>query len=243
MSFTAAIFLTVLPQEEAYYCFTSALQKRKLRAMYLPGLVDLMRKSYVLDKLVEKNMPSLHSHFGNEGVHVSMFCTEWIMTLFSRNFETELACRVLEIFLFEGYKVVYRVSLSILKFLESKLLKANFENILVLIREVPANIHTERLLVDCFKRWSISRSAVGHLEKAFDRSEEGKAAAAAAESRRLREEGGVDRSEQSDSGSQGSPSLSPSSPLINSLTSEDASTATDDGIKLNSVDSSKVVAE
>ena len=47
MSFTAGVFLTVLPEREAYYCFTSALQKRALRSMYLPGLVDLMRRCHV----------------------------------------------------------------------------------------------------------------------------------------------------------------------------------------------------
>ncbi len=193
MSFTAGVFLTVLPEREAYYCFASALQKRALRSLYLPGLVDLMRRCHVLDKLVEVHLPDLSHHFREEGISTSMFSTEWIMTLFSRNFETELACRVLEVFLFEGYKVVYRVSLSILKFLESKLLKSTFETILVHIREVPGKINTERLLVDAFTRWSIKRSEITSLEKDFDQTEQGKAAIEAADSRRLREEEGLDR--------------------------------------------------
>ena len=72
------------------------------------------------------------------------------MTIYSHNFEIELAYRVLEVFLFEGYKVVYKVALSILLFLEKKLLKSTFETILVHIREVPDKINTERLLIDAF---------------------------------------------------------------------------------------------
>ena len=148
MSFTAGVFVTLMPAEEAYYCFTSALQKRALRTLYLPGLVDLMRRCYVLDKLVETHLPQLSHHFVKEGINTTMFSTEWLMTIYSRNFEIELAYRVLEMFLFEGYKVVYKVALSILLFLEKKLLKSTFETILVHIREVPDKINTERLLID-----------------------------------------------------------------------------------------------
>jgi hypothetical protein len=45
-----------------------------------------------------------------------MYFTEWAMTLFCRGFSFELVTRVFDIFLLEGnYKIVYRVSLAILK--------------------------------------------------------------------------------------------------------------------------------
>lgn len=197
MSFPAGVLVSVMPAEEAYYCFACALQKRALRTLYLPGLVDLMRRCYVLGKLVETHLPRLYQHFSAEGVNTAMFSTEWIMTLFSRNFEIELACRVLEVFLFEGYKVVYRVALSILMFLEKKLLESTFETILVHIREVPDKINTERLMMDAFTRWRIKRSDLVALEREFNGTEEGKAAIAAAESRRVREVEGLDRKSMS----------------------------------------------
>jgi hypothetical protein len=44
------------------------------------------------------------------------YFTEWAMTLFCRGFSFELVTRVFDIFLLEGdYKIVYRVSLAILK--------------------------------------------------------------------------------------------------------------------------------
>ena len=45
----------------------------------------------------------------------SMYATEWFMTMFCRGFSFDLVTRVWDIFLFEGYKIVYRVGLALLK--------------------------------------------------------------------------------------------------------------------------------
>jgi hypothetical protein len=187
MSFTAAVLLTRLPEEEAYYCFVTAMQKKGLRSLYMPGMVDLMRKTHVLTKLVEKHLPELYLHLEEEGIKVAMFSTDWLMTLFSRQFDEELACRTLEIFLFEGYKIVYRISLSLLKFLEAKIMRGSFENILGYIRELPAKVDTDKLLLDCFK-WPVKRADLVAFEREYDESEAGIAASAAAEVRTKEEE-------------------------------------------------------
>ena len=187
MSFVAALLLTQLEEQEAYYCFVATMQKKALRTLYLPGLVDLMRKVFVFNKLVQVHLPDVHQHMSAEGVEVGMFCTEWHMTLFSRAFDEELACRTFEIFIFEGYKIVYRISLSLLKSLEKKILKSNFEGIMSAIRALPDQVHTDKLLIDCFK-WPIKRADLLHYEKEFDESDEGKAACAAAEIRKAKEE-------------------------------------------------------
>lgn len=187
MSFVAALYLTQLQEDEAYYCFMATMQKKSLRSLYLPGLLELMRKTYVLDKLVEQHLSTLHGHMRSQGVEVSMFCTEWIMTLFSRAFEEELACRTLEIFIFEGYKIVYRISLSLLKALKNRILASSFEGIMAAIRELPEKVSTEKVLIDSFT-WPIKRVDIIRYEKEFDDSEDGKAASAAAEIRKKKED-------------------------------------------------------
>lgn len=186
MSFVAALLLTQLEEQDAYYAFTATMQKKALRTLYLPGLVDLMRKTYVFGKLVHQHLPAVHEHMTREGIEVGMFCTEWHMTLFSRAFDEELSCRVFEIFIFEGYKIVYRVSLSLLRSLENRILKSSFEGIMAAIRNLPEQVHTEKLLIDSFK-WPIKRAELLRYENEFDESEEGKSAHAAAEIRKAKE--------------------------------------------------------
>lgn len=63
------------------------------------------------------------------------------MTMFCRGFPFDLVTRVWDIFLFEGYKIVYRVALALLKVVKVKLLSANFEGILEILRDI--NKHSD----------------------------------------------------------------------------------------------------
>lgn len=58
------------------------------------------------------------------------------MTMFCRGFSFELVTRVWDIYLFEGYKIIYRVALALLKVVQSKLLSENFEGILEILRDI-----------------------------------------------------------------------------------------------------------
>jgi hypothetical protein len=84
--------------------------------MYLPRLIETQKVLHVFECLGRLHLPVLWSHFEREGIHPTMFFTEWAMTMFCRGFSFELVTRVWDIFLYEGdYKIVYRVSLAILK--------------------------------------------------------------------------------------------------------------------------------
>ena len=63
------------------------------------------------------------------------------MTMFCRGFPFDFVTRVWDIFLFEGYKIVYRVALALLKVVEVKLISANFEGILEILRDI--NKHSD----------------------------------------------------------------------------------------------------
>lgn len=43
------------------------------------------------------------------------YATEWFMTMFARGFSFDLVTRVMDVFSLEGYKIVYRVCLALLK--------------------------------------------------------------------------------------------------------------------------------
>lgn len=82
---------------------------------------------------------------------VCRYLTEWIMTMFCRGFSFDLATRVWEIFLSEGYKVVYRVSLALLRNIERDLLEQTFEEILGTIRDIPSTVDAQLLIELAFQ--------------------------------------------------------------------------------------------
>ena len=52
------------------------------------------------------------SHFARLGLHPSMYAAQWVLTIFTYNFPFALVVRVLDAFLLEGWKTVFRVALA-----------------------------------------------------------------------------------------------------------------------------------
>ena len=112
-----------------------------LRLMYLPKLSETQKILHVFDELAGLHLPKLWTHFTLEGIHPTMFVTEWIMTFFCRGFSFELVTRVWDIFMFEGdMKIIYRVSLAILKYFEEEFLSKKFDKIMGLLRDISKKI-------------------------------------------------------------------------------------------------------
>ena len=58
-------------------------------------------------------------------------------TLFTRDFGFDLVVRVWDIFLHQGWKVIHRVALALLKMHEREILSMDMEKILYFVRELP----------------------------------------------------------------------------------------------------------
>lgn len=85
-----------------------------MRSMFLEDMAGTHKALFIVDKLIKKYIPKLSKYFQRENIEVSMFATQWIMTVFSSTFPFELVARVWDIFLVEGWKVVYRVIIALL---------------------------------------------------------------------------------------------------------------------------------
>ena len=63
-----------------------------------------------------------------------MLTVRWFMTLFSSIFQQELFYRVFEIFLNEGWSIIYKVGLMLLKNSERRLLEERLDNLVLIIQ-------------------------------------------------------------------------------------------------------------
>jgi len=168
MSFVAGLLLTYFTAEEAFYCFYHCLWNMGLRQMYLPGLVDLQRRLHVLTQLGWVHIEPLWQHLTDNHVDPMMYATEWFMTLFCRGFDFALSTRVVEIFMFEGYKVIYRVALSILMSMEAPLMAADFEGILHIIRNCNKNMNPAQIMQDSYT-WNFRTADLTRHENVYNK--------------------------------------------------------------------------
>lgn len=120
MGFITAMLLTYFPEDEAFYMIDIIMNKRPapIRRLYLPMMPRAQEMMFVADCVLHKFLPRLHRHLTAQGIHRSMFMTQWVVCIFTNSFPFEMVTRVWDAFLAEGWKVVYRVMVGILKFYE-----------------------------------------------------------------------------------------------------------------------------
>ena len=170
MGFIAAVFLTYMDEESSFYMLDSLMDKYKLEGFYLPGFPELKKTFYILLNLEKKFVPKVYDLFKKEGMIPSMYASEWFICLFSRNLEFNGLVRIFDVFLLEGYKVIYRFSLAFLKIKEDEFLKGKdgLASIMQTINKSYENIDIENLFKIAFG-FSISRKDLDKLGQEYDK--------------------------------------------------------------------------
>eukprot|EP01132_Coremiostelium_polycephalum_P007930 gene7930-9756_t len=101
------------------------------------------------DSLVEKNNPKIWKHITNLGMSgTKPFAEEWFSRLFISFIPFQTALRIFDIYLNEGYKVLYRVGLAMLQLHKNTLLKTTtMEQFLSTLKQLNSQLHDSDLLM------------------------------------------------------------------------------------------------
>lgn len=125
----------------AFWLFSSFIMSKRTRLyeLYMPGLPRLHICLYILDRLMRQFLPKLALHFETIGLNIEIFATEWFITLFSSHciLPPEIVSNILDTFLYQGWKVIFRIALSILARFEDTLLDKDMEHCIVYIQRLP----------------------------------------------------------------------------------------------------------
>ncbi|KAL9184062.1 hypothetical protein ACHAXT_002148 [Thalassiosira profunda] len=153
MNFIAATFLTFLSEEEAFWLLVVVMNEEpyKLRDLFGEDMAGTHEVLYIAEKLMAQFLPKLAGHMEAEGIHVSMFVTQWLLTVYTSTFPFDLVARVWDCFLVEGWKVVYRVMLSLLETASRDVLDMRFESVLGYFREFPSTVDGKTIMAGSLK--------------------------------------------------------------------------------------------
>jgi len=121
---------------------------------------------HVFNGLGRRHLGQLWVHLEGQGMHPTMYATEWFMTMFCRGFNFELVMRVWDVFLVEDFKIVFRVALALIKNVEKELLVASFEDIMSLLRNLPERTDATAVM-DLAWRIPVTRKEIFDLEKEY----------------------------------------------------------------------------
>lgn len=152
MNFIAGMFITFVTEEEAFWLLVYVMNEKpcRMRGLFSIGMSEAHQVLNVAEKLIAQFTPKLSKHFDNENIHVTMFATQWLLTMFTSSFPFHIVTRVWDCFILEGWKVTYRVMLALLDKATPELLKLRFEDILNAFKVLPFQMDVNNLFVSSF---------------------------------------------------------------------------------------------
>jgi len=133
MGLVAALLMFHMKEEDAFWALaklSSPTSPFSLMWKIDPGLPKSIS---ILQSLLESEFPVLWAHFEEENIEISSFTAPWFLTIFIHNFPLNLAIRIWDLFLIEGFNFVYVVALTIFRLFQDKLLKMKFDDLMMFL--------------------------------------------------------------------------------------------------------------
>jgi hypothetical protein len=142
MAFIAALLISFLggDEEDAFWVLCSMMHSPllDLAGLYAPGLPRIGEHLHIVVGLLNTLRPELSASLYENGLHVSMYASQWLMTLFTYSFPLPLVARIFDSFLWEGYKTIYRVTIAVLIAFEKPILAAKgLEEAMAVLKLIP----------------------------------------------------------------------------------------------------------
>ena len=168
MGFMTAIFLIYMDEESSFYMLHCLMKKYKLEDLYYEGFPGLKKKSFVFLNLLKRYINSIYKIFQREEIIPTMYLSSWFISIFSKTLEFHVVLRIFDCFFLEGFKVIYRISLALLKLKESIFCKAKKGEVLPLLYKCTENIGVDELFKVAFD-FNISRNYIDKCEEEFEK--------------------------------------------------------------------------
>ncbi|XP_045439152.1 rab GTPase-activating protein 1-like isoform X1 [Pipistrellus kuhlii] len=143
-SFLAAVLLLHMPEEQAFCVLVKIMYDYGLRDLYKNNFEDLHCKFYQLERLLQEQLPDLHSHFCDLNLEAHMYASQWFLTLFTAKFPLCMVFHIIDLLLCERLNIIFHVALALLKTSKEDLLQADFEGALKFFRvQLPKRYRAE----------------------------------------------------------------------------------------------------
>jgi len=123
MGFVTAVLLMYMEEEDAFWVLVRLCGGYDMSLLWKTGFPGLVKCFYILERMLATHHPKLFKHTSELGCPVSMYATQWFITVFLYNLPFPVALRIWDIFLEKGFVFVYQVALALFKIYEDTLLK------------------------------------------------------------------------------------------------------------------------
>lgn len=158
MGFITAVLLLYASSEDAFCLLQRIIQDYEMAGLFQPGFPTLYQCFFTHKQLLQLWLPRLSAHFTKQGVDPNMYAFGWYTTIYVNSLRFPYIIRILDMFFCDGFKVLYRIAIAILKLMQKALLNAEFDVIVMMLNIEPhpphhgaallqARVHLHRVLL------------------------------------------------------------------------------------------------
>ncbi|GAA95389.1 uncharacterized protein L969DRAFT_44592 [Mixia osmundae IAM 14324] len=130
MNIIVASFLIYLSEEQCFWLL-NVLCDQLVPGYYSPSMVGTLLDQKVFETLVQKTLPIIHDHFREADVQLQVVSLPWFLSLFISSMPMVFAFRVVDCFFLMGPKVLFQISLAILKINGEELLQVTDDGMFI----------------------------------------------------------------------------------------------------------------
>ena len=136
--FIIGTLLLQMNEEQSFNLFVKIMSRFQFREMFKTNLDVLHLRFYQLERLIQEYFPEVYDYFNALKISSHMFATEWFLTLYAAKFPLNLSIRVIDMYLNDGFTVVFLLALAIFDTSACELLMLDFDGIIKLLQiELP----------------------------------------------------------------------------------------------------------
>jgi Rab-GTPase-TBC domain len=134
MNYIVCSLLWHASEVDAFWLLLVIIDEYKLRENYLYRFPGLTKHCEITEHLLSLYLPNLHTHFNDNLLMVQMFATDWYLTLFTSLVPIQVSGKTIGYFIKFGWVFLYKLCITILERLESKLLACDRISMLGIIK-------------------------------------------------------------------------------------------------------------
>ena len=153
MNYIAGTILFHYRNEEASLKVMVALiEKFHMSDLFENDLPKLKMFFYQLDRLISIRLPDLHEQFKQLSVTSGHFCSPWFITLFASHLQSkpEILASIWDLFIFDGWKTVFKAAIVILDKIRKNMPNARFEDLMFALASIQGNNPVVQVFDDSF---------------------------------------------------------------------------------------------
>ena len=144
MNFVGAFIIKICEdEEESFYFLMGLFKNTDYRSIFMKDLTQLRLYFAVFEEILNLYIPTLHSFFNENKVVSNYYLSPWFIALFTslikRDQKLDAFLKIFDLFIIDGWKAIFNISMDILRKNEEIMLTMKNENLLHFLTSVLGN--------------------------------------------------------------------------------------------------------